>query len=100
MLKGTESNKANQAYIRNIHTRGIAVKDRLYYQDDGGIYIGTAEGRLKEYSRGNAADNNIIDNSADIEINKANIATNTSEIESLKQTKADKCFAIAMSIAL
>lgn len=103
----TESNPAQKFQIKQIHNKSEAVEGKLYYGYDDNkairIYRGTHEGRLKDETELIIAENNIInlkqdvaDNKKDISNNITNISNNTIAIE----TKASKCFAIAMNIAL
>lgn len=100
MIKCTESYPGNQADIRQIHVRALAVENQLYYENTGKVYIGTKGGRLREYTRANIADNNIADNTEDINTNTESIEALRERVVTLENTKADKCFAIAMGIVL
>lgn len=100
MQKGTKSYPATEVELRNIHTRGIAIYNQLYYEVSGKVYIGTKEGRLKEYTRGNNADINIFNNQENINTNTIDIEVLKEKVVDLENTKASKCFAIAMGIVL
>lgn len=74
--------------LREIHTDKKAVFNILYKTRDK-IFIGTIDKRLVE-----------VTNKISIEQNSSSIVNNSSSIIELENIKADKCFSIAMSIAL
>lgn len=101
--------------INRIHSRGLAVKDKRYFDDEGNVYIGFENGRLKLLDK---ATNTTFKQSVEIQENNVQDA-----IESLKEdieileTKVDnnfiitnitineaieeaKCFSVAMSLIL
>jgi len=100
----TESNPGQKFQIKQIHNKAEAVEGRIYYgYDDNKViraYRGTHEGRLKDETELISAENNIIDNTKEIENNLSLIKENTEDIEALDKKKADKCFVVGISIAL
>lgn len=90
--------------IRTIHSKGIAVPNKIYYGygKDGTLrsYRGTHEGRLKEETTIIINEENINDNEEAIEGNREIIDSNTERIIELEKNKADKCYALAMAIVL
>lgn len=104
MSSFTQTSPGSYQEIRTIHTKAKAIPNKLYYGygQDGLIktYRGTHEGRLKEETNLTIAEADIDINEGGIKSNKGEIDKNAEDIKALDKKKADKCFAIAMSIAL
>lgn len=104
MSQFTQSNPGSYNEIRTLHSKGIAIPNRVYYGygKDGTLktYRGTHEGRLKEETNLIIAESDIDVNEEGIKNNKGEIDKNAEDIKALDKKKADKCFAIAMSIVL
>lgn len=104
MSSFTQISPGSYQEIRTIHTKGIAVPNKVYYGygQDGTIktYRGTHEGRLKEETALVTAEVDIDINDEGIKSNKGEIDKNAEDIKALDKKKADKCYAIAMSIVL
>jgi len=104
MSNFTRSNPGSYLQIRNIHTKAIAVPNKVYYGygSDGTLrtYRGTHERRLKEETQLVNAETDISNNTTDIEKNEQKIIDHENRVTNLEAIKADKCFAIAMSIIL
>ena len=100
----TKSSPGSYQQIRTIHTKAKAVPGKLYYGrgQDGKVkvYKGTHEGRLKEETDLVTAESDIDINDEGIKSNKGEIDKNAEDIKALDKKKADKCYAIAMSIVL
>lgn len=104
MSNFTQSRPGTYQEIRTIHSKGIAVPNQIYYGygKDGTLrkYRGTHERRLKEEEALINAEVDIDINEEGIKSNKGEIDKNAEDIKALDEKKADKCFAIAMSIVL
>ena len=109
------------AEIQRISGSRLAVYNRKYTETNGNIWIGTIDNRLKklfvkDVNVGVELDptdpvvdlrtyleniqTDITTNTSNITINTTNISLNTAELIRLEEVKADKCFVMAMSIAL
>lgn len=98
--------------LRQIHNKGVAEDGKLYYglakvlrgaataQSKVLTYRGTHEGRLKEETDLISAESNIDTNTNILEKHDETLIDHNIRITSLELNKADKCFAIAMSIVL
>lgn len=100
MQRGTKSNPADKAFIQNIQSRAVAVENQLYFEIGGEVYKGTNKNRLKNYTREYSVDITLVEHTETIEDHGNRIKDLETEAERLEATKADKCFAIAMSLVL
>ena len=103
----TQFNPGSVLEIRQIHNKAEAIENKVYWgrSADGSVhqYRGTHEGRLKDETELIQAEDDIKDNEKDISDNTDAINNHEDRITIIETTlpsKADKCFAIAMSIAL
>ena len=97
-----------ESEVQFIISRRSAVKDRIYTDKNGFKYLGLADGRLERVPKikgevsgdlqvskvnniGNFVHDSIVSNLTQVGINKTDIVV-------LKRDKADKSFALAMSI--
>ena len=107
MSQFTQANPGSRLEISQIHNKGISIEGKVYYgrAQDGSVhkYRGTFERRLKDETNLISNEDHTKDNTD--KIDEINIVLDDHEeriviIEETLPTKADKCFAIAMAIAL
>ena len=100
----TQSKPGSKLEIRQIHNKSTAVEGKIYYGRavDNSIhkYRGTFEGRLKDETDLIGTENNTSDNTDRLDAIDVSIKELITEDERLEAIKADRCFTIAMSIAL
>ena len=100
----TQSKPGSRLEIRQIHNKSLAIEGKIYYgrAADNSIhkYRGTFEGRLKDETNLISTEDNTADNTDRLDNVDDSIKELTTEDARLESVKADKCFAIAMSIAL
>ena len=100
----TEFNPGSRLEIRQIHNKSSAIEGKVYYgrAADGTVnkYRGTFEGRLKDETKLISTEGNTSDNKDRLDEVDQSILDLITEDERLESAKADKCFAIAMSIVL
>jgi hypothetical protein len=100
----TQFNPGTVLEIRQIHNKAQATENKIYWgrAADGSVhkYRGTHEGRLKDETELIQAEDDILVNDAGIKSNKGEIDNNAEDIKALDEKKADKCYALAMSIIL
>jgi len=100
----TQSKPGTRLEIRQIHNKALAVEGKVYYgrATDNSIhkYRGTFEGRLKDETDLIATEDNTTENTDRLDGVDESIKELTTEDARLESVKADKCFAVAMSIAL
>lgn len=101
--------------INRIHSRGLAVKNKRYFDDEGNVYIGFDNGRLKLLDRAinttfkpsvEISENNVQDaiesleediKLLDTKVDNNFITTNITINEAIEEAK---CFSVAMSLIL
>jgi hypothetical protein len=99
-----------KSQIRRIHSLRQAVKDQLYQQDSGELFVGTAEGYLKREIRviGDVAGTSLqssVERIGDYTTSEAvaileDVANKLDKEEFEEYKKEAKCFTIAMAVAL
>lgn len=100
----TKFNPDTTNQIREIHNRSIAIKDKLYYEEnDKGeiiVYRGTHEGRLREETNQVSTEESVnVNNSTITKLNNT-VENHEIRITNIEANKADKCYSLAMSIIL
>ena len=98
------SNPGTEEQVRQVHNKAQALDGVKYYSIDKDnivhVYRGTHEGRLINATEIIIAEENIDDNSKEIEEIKEELSDHEERITNLEENKADKCYAIAVSVAL
>lgn len=88
--------------LQRIHKAGEAIEGRVYQTNttdakgNNQYFVGTSTGRLEAITNVTL----IEDNSTNIEINQEDIDDLQAEVARLESVKANKCYALAMSIIL
>jgi hypothetical protein len=88
--------------ITKIHRTGSATKGRRYLcTENNTTYEGLENGRLRALEQNTVkSEREIVTNTEDISDIREDIENLQDQIDTLEQVKADKCFALAMSIIL
>ena len=102
--------KIDKSTITKIHNQSLAEEDKVYVGNDGVTYVGTVNGRLRRTGK---ITDEIIEKNGKKELDSFDtysreelierleqIGLNETELERLENVKADKCFALAMSIVM